>query len=704
MNTRLPGLSSLSFLLLVACDGGGSSTTADTRVDPIDEFRLQDWVLNNTDGAQPPRADNGRLRLESTDPTGPNPTASITSRVTGQYSDFGANLQLARPNTPAEPADYQAFLSLDVIGTTTGATAPSGNTANQVGTKARIGLRAIGSTVDLVAQVLDTNGNPIAQRVRTIGSLDGEDGKSQVPSADVRLQLDQDEEIIRFFSNGQLEFTYVPTTLELPANSSIGVVAEGRKFLVFVDDFLAVDVNSATPSFTYESSALAPTSASPGTVRFLFTLRDQSDQVLNVPAEQLVGANLFFTENGEPIDRVESNPIFKQANLAQDVVIVLDYSASLSNQPDGIATMVTGAKALADGVWGLNPENRVQFWEFHDSFTPAAVLVPQPPGGGQGNWLSTAQREIAFAILDTFAPYNGFSRVFDAVADSTASFGQDPREALRSVVFLTDGFDTGSDTDADDLIAIANEGGVALYPLAIGSAQPQLRELRRIAANTRGNVYPVPEVADLVVAFGELGGDLGSLYSASYVSSRDDGPVEVTLDIDLLLPGAAARQRLPVAASATVFVDSGDTRIGWLDFRQTAFTGTTATVRARATFVPRTVDTFSIGNFSFPGLGGAAPAVTVGLPTFGLLDGWTMTTSGGVTTANGPTLGFGDFGDFVELTITGIPATANQFTLRSVIQNGGLAPVGFLTVQPGVFLPPSDWQFDVTLVRPPSTP
>ncbi|MFY9342100.1 MAG: vWA domain-containing protein [Planctomycetota bacterium] len=721
MKLRPSVLFPLAALVFGAC-GSKSRALApaqpapDTRISPITQFRIDDWNLAATDGAEQPRTDNGRLRLESINPTGPNPTASIASRIAGQYSDFGARIHLARANSPTDPADYAAFLTLDILGTTEasgdGTQSANSTQANKVGTLARIGLRATGSVLDLVSQVLDASGNPIEQKITQIGVIDGDGGTSLPAARDVRLELDQQQQVLRFYSSGQLELIYVPTTLAFPENSKLGVIGTGRKFLAFVEDFLAIDVGSAVPTFSYEQCLLAPASTSPGRVQFLFTLRDQADQILNLPNDQIAGSNLFFAEAGEAIDRAEANPLFKKANLVQDVVIVLDYSESLRSQ-GGIAQMVAGAKDLATGIWNLNSGNRIQFWEFHDSSTPAAV-VPGLPAGAQGNWLDVTKRAAAFAAIDAFAPYNGFSRVFDAVVAAATAFNQLPigRQSLRSVCFLTDGFDTGSVNNADSLIATANGGNFALYPIAVGSAPPQLRALRRIAALTRGNVYPVPEVAELTTAFGELSGDLGSLYSASYVSSRDDGPngsTKVNLNLDLLIPGATDRQRLPVPVTANIDILAGDTRVGQLDVVQATFSGTTATLMAKATFVPRLVDEFPIGNFTVTGTGISPGTVTVTTRKVatGLLKDWTeFTRTNGVDRATAPAgqpLQFGDFGDFFEITLTGIPATTNTVTLVSRIVNADLAPVRFQTVQPQVVGQP-DWTFSVLLNRPPATP
>lgn len=721
---------SLSLLALVAVLSTGCNKSnrqpppvvpaPDNRLQPITEFRAADWTLAAKDGAEQPRSDSGRLRLESINPTGPAPAASIVSKVTGQFSDFSAKLAMARPSTPTEPVDYEAFLTLGIVGTTEATASNQASAvgqANKVANTARIGLRAIGTSLELVAQVLDATGNPLEQRTKPFGGIDDGDGNgSSVPTANVRIELDEKEQIIRFKKDSELLFTYVPTTLTLPENSTIGVVAEGRKFLVLVDEFLAVDVDSATPSFSFEGSQIPPEATFPGRVRFLFSLKDQTGAPLNLPANDLVGDNLFFRENDQPIDRSESNPIFKRANVPQDVVIVLDYSESLRSQ-GGTAAMVQGAKNLADGVWGLNPTNRVQFWEFHDSFTIATVIIDQPPSNPQGDWLTSADRTAAFQALDAFAPYNGFSRVFDAVEEASTSFQQAPRVAVRSIAFLTDGFDTGSLNSADDLISLANSGPYALYPIAVGAPEPQLRELRRIAANTGGMVYPVPDVTKLVDVFGDLGGDLGSLYSASYVSSRQtySGSTEVSLNVDLLLAGATERQRLPVPVKATLFIPTGDTRVGSLDIKQTSFVGNTATLLARATFVPRLVDEFSLGSFElrqgFPGSTTPitpAPSVTVTVRRAGngLLAAWNefAVQPSQFQKASGPALQFGDFGDFVEITITGIPATPPLITLRGVIQNTDLAPVRFITQTGGAVGTTPNWQFDVALVRPPTTP
>ncbi|HEX5052735.1 MAG TPA: vWA domain-containing protein [Planctomycetota bacterium] len=698
-------------LCLAACSGssGGGGTPPGARIEPIKQFQLNDWNLMAEGGAAMPRADAGRLRLEASNTNGVRAKAAIASRIVGQFSDFSAKLVLARPNTAGDPADYEAFLRVGIQGTTQ---STNSSEPNKVATEARIGLRATNSAVMLVTQLLDALGNPLSQQSRNFGSIDTEEGKGTLLDQPVplRIEVDQRQQVVRFFSGDGLEFIYVPTALQLPPSSTVGIEANGNKFLVFAEDFLALDVDSTEPSFTLRRSAVGPITQAPGRVQFLFTLRDQNDNIIDLPASQLVGTNLFFRERGADIDRQEANPIFKRANLPQDVVIVLDYTESLSAN-GGIAPMVQGAKNLADGVWSANAMNRVQFWEFHDSFSPATNLLPQVMS--PNNWLNSSKRNEAFERLDQFNPYHGFSRVFDAVFDASESFFEDPRQAVQSVAFLSDGFDTGGQITSDQLIGDAQNRRYSLYPIAIGAAEPQQRLLRRLAAETDGGVYDVPSVGALVSAFSELAGDLGSLYSASYISSLPNNSfANIELDLSIVPPSAPANtapKRLLTPVSTNLQVQTGDTRIGLLDFRQISFVGSSVVFRADARFVPRNVGSFTIGTFTGLPMG---TTVTTRRVTNGVLRDWANFTRTVVSptdfsdTATGPTLQFGDFGDFLELQIDGVDALTSMFSFQATIVNTGLTPVAFRTTGAGstVGMENVNWQFSLTALRPPTAP
>ncbi|HEX5052651.1 MAG TPA: vWA domain-containing protein [Planctomycetota bacterium] len=681
-------------LLFAACSGGGGNNR-DDGTGPLEQFQLADWAMIADVGAEMPRADAGRVRLESTGEGGQRTRAGIRSRAQGRFTDFRASIVLSRPNSAAKPADYDAFVSIDIDGTT------ASENGNEVARQARIGLRASNSNVSLVTQLLDSDGNPVEQSSRTLGSLDADDGIDLLDRpVPLRIEVDERQQVVRFFAEGSLERLYVPTTLSLPGNSTIGIEASGREFLVFADDLFAIDEAPTGPSFTFRKSAAGPVVQTPGRVQFLFTLRDQHDDIIDLDASQLVGSNLYFMEKGVEIDRSEANPIFKKARVPQDVVVLLDYTESM-RASGGIPAMVQGAKDLAVGVWQANARSRVQFWEFHDSFTAAAVMVPQLPPGAQGNWLDAGKQTEAFQALDGFAPYYGFSRVFDAVLAASSSFDEDPRGSLQSLVFLTDGIDTGSSVTVDGLIANANGDNYALYPLAIGAPDPQARQLRRIAAQTAGGVYGVAGVADLVNAFRELGGDLGSLYSASYTSSvPNDFPLEeVELDISLRLGSPPQPTRLAVPVTETLQIVTGDTRVGLLDFEQVSFSGSTAVFRAEALFVPRDVGTFSIGGFMPSGLPPEA-TVTTRVVNGGLLDQWSaFSRTMGVDAASGPALRFGDFGDFIEVQVDGVPLAVNSFTLQAKIVNTGLTPRSFRTINAGSTVENVNWQFTLSAAR-----
>lgn len=686
------------FLVFVASachKSGGGGSTAGIQNDRITQFQTDKWTFEQTDGAQAPRSDSGRVRLESVGATGAQPRAAVVSTTRGQFSDFSAQLELARPNSSTTPADYSGWISIGIVGTTV---ASSSLEPNQVGRTARIGLRASGNEVSLFAQVLDGNGNPIEQSSSIVGQLPIEDFS-------VRIQVDTSQEVVRFFSRGQLVSTYVPTTLDLPADSALTIGAEGRNFLVFADELQAVRSASSDTSFTLQLSKVGPNPATwaPGVVQFLFTLRDGNDSIVNLDASQLVADNLLFQENGIPIDRVESNPIFKRANLPQDVVVVLDYSESMRRRGD-IASMVAGAKNLCSAIWAINPANRIQLWEFHDSSVPASRLVSVPPGQGtNGNWLNSSRQATTFTVLDQFSPYNGFSRVYDAVYEAmNASFNEAPRTALHSVVFLTDGSDTGSFTSLAILADSANNLQASLYPIDVGAPELQARQLRRLASDTGGDVYTTDGVNDLAIAFGDLSGDIGSLYSASYTSSRTNSSTRVELDLALSLPGATTKRQLPIPVTADLAIFAGDTREGILDIEQVSFTGNTAQFLARARFTPRTVSSFAIGNYVVSGLPtGVSATVSTRRVQTGLLSSWVdFTRSQGIDRTTGPDLRFGDFGDFLEIQVTGIPTDVNSIRLDGVIVNTDLLPLRYRTTTSGSMQQNGDFSFTVFATRP----
>ena len=147
MRTCLTRVSLVLLVLLgfAACKNSKGGGTADLQIQSITSFKLADWELITSGGAQLPSSDNGRLRLESNETT-TRSSAAVRSRVRGRFADVSAELNMARVPNGTDPTDYDAFLEVGVEARTEPL---SGVGAAEIATLARIGLVASDSGVSV---------------------------------------------------------------------------------------------------------------------------------------------------------------------------------------------------------------------------------------------------------------------------------------------------------------------------------------------------------------------------------------------------------------------------------------------------------------------------------------------------------------------------------------------------------------------------
>jgi Ca-activated chloride channel family protein len=127
---------------------------------------------------------------------------------------------------------------------------------------------------------------------------------------------------------------------------------------------------------------------------------------------------------------------------------------------------------------------------------------------------------------------NGSTRFYDAVARALELIGQE--SGRRAILALTDGMDTSSRLDLEELIPVARGAGVPVHTLGLGSEGEIATEtLRELAAETRGQWFHAPNPEQLRSIFEQLARGLGESYTVTYHTDRKlpDGtlrPVRIT--------------------------------------------------------------------------------------------------------------------------------------------------------------------------------
>ena len=156
------------------------------------------------------------------------------------------------------------------------------------------------------------------------------------------------------------------------------------------------------------------------------------------------------------------------------------------------------------------------------------------------------------------------TRLYDAIAASVDAL-QDV-EGRKVVLVFTDGDDTDSDVDWNDVLDRAVADEVMIYAIGLESnffngvrnvrSQPD-RNLRRFAEETGGGYFELRTTDDLGPTFTRVAQELHSQYVLGFIPTRRDGKVH-QLKVLLGQRGLEARARRSyVAAATTMTLDDG---------------------------------------------------------------------------------------------------------------------------------------------------
>jgi Ca-activated chloride channel family protein len=238
----------------------------------------------------------------------------------------------------------------------------------------------------------------------------------------------------------------------------------------------------------------------------------------NQPVGGLTAGDFAIFEDGVQQDL----SFFSSARLPMDVAILLDTSSSMSS-------VLSVAQDAAIGlVESAQHADRVSVTAFSDR---ANILQPL------GSDLGGAIRAIrATSARGSTALYNGLYMAMTEMVRSRRNT-QDIRK--QAVVVLSDGQDTSSLVQYDDVMELANESGVVLYTILLLSPLDarQLNDLktskfsqalfamRSFAEATGGMTFLTSNVRDLQGIYSQIATELAQQYTLGYISTnaRRDG-------------------------------------------------------------------------------------------------------------------------------------------------------------------------------------
>ena len=209
-------------------------------------------------------------------------------------------------------------------------------------------------------------------------------------------------------------------------------------------------------------------------------------------AADTLGPDAFaLTEDGEA--RQVSSALVEDPI---DVTLVIDTSGSMAGDPLG------ATKAAAAAFVSRLPANaRVSVTGFGQDVNRAVAFT-------------TDREAINDAIVSLEA--RGETALYDALGDAARSFD---REGRRSVVVLSDGGDTVSETTLDASRDAILSSESSLYAIALETGESDFAGLQRLASGTSGVLVDTGNLDALFTSFGEVANRLNNQYRLSYQSS-----------------------------------------------------------------------------------------------------------------------------------------------------------------------------------------
>ena len=235
-------------------------------------------------------------------------------------------------------------------------------------------------------------------------------------------------------------------------------------------------------------------------------------------------------------DKPQSIDVFVREVQPITVVVMLDTSASMTGNLELLS------RAAEQFVIRMLPKDKGLVGAFNDKieFFPATF---------------TANRDTLIASLRDL-DFGNPTRLYDAIAASMERLHK--IDGRRVVLVFTDGDDTGSRVNVNEVLEQARTNEAMIYAVGLrsdyfnGSRQVRSKPdsgLKRLAEETGGGYFELDKTADLAPTFTRVAQELHSQYVLGFTPGLLDGKVH-RLGIRAKRPGMTVRARKSYLASA----------------------------------------------------------------------------------------------------------------------------------------------------------
>ena len=499
------------------------------------------------------------------------------------------------------------------------------------------------------------------------------------PGSELEFTLSTDRPDLIFFepdsgsstgSANPLNYDRVPITVTIDRGAVTGendggtvtVTAPGLDPVEVV-----IDVEASPLIFEGAQNRSRP----PFILRFVFLLRNAVGDAIDTTdpdvLDELQGA-FTIDEDTVPLDVDETNLFVTSAeNLKYNIVLLLDYTGSMYNAPPGSGTAIDQmVNASVDFINDLPDSYRLAIMEYHERQQTDRIV----------HNFSTNKATLVSELQAFTVPQgeHGASEVHDALIDACERLENEDigiqafnDTDVRSIVFISDGRDTSSVATVDEVITMAKDLRVRLYPIGFGE-NVRAVDLIQMATETGGHYFPAPTVADLINllqnesalgagAPGEIVKDLGRQVVLTYISLFQEGTHTYLISGDYQgLEGSFQED--------AVLALGGDIRAGQIALRTSGIQpDNSARVFVRTDYVPRNISQIRIRVIS-------ADPFTLSIDPDGLISDWVLLNEGGgvytALTAETDPLRYGAFGNLFRIDYAGL---AGDVTLGFRVDN-----------------------------------
>ena len=248
----------------------------------------------------------------------------------------------------------------------------------------------------------------------------------------------------------------------------------------------------------------------PYLISFNFRLEDKDGSAIVAEPGQFTVSGL---EGANPVTDVTGIYLRRAAARQFKAAIVFDYSLSMQNIPNAINGMEDAAKSRF--LPTLNDDALVSLYEFH--------VETEEPNQVTG---FTADKDLLInrinRIEEDFVDITGGSLAWDALVQASEAFGAGTSTTEdRYILLFSNGRDTTSENDVNDVIAAARSRGIRIFTIAFGNP-PNEADLEAIATGTFGGYFPASSPDALTAAFEKIVADLEGQYVLRWASLAPD--------------------------------------------------------------------------------------------------------------------------------------------------------------------------------------